>query len=82
MLDEPCSALDVKSIATVEAMLTRLKERCTIILVTHNIAQANRIADYAAFFNNGRLVEFGEKDRLFRCPRQEETQAFLSGIYG
>ncbi|WP_312158738.1 phosphate ABC transporter ATP-binding protein [Oscillibacter sp.] len=82
LLDEPCSALDVKSIEAIEAMLLKLRETYTIILVTHNIAQARRIADYTAFFNNGRLVEFGEKDALFLQPRQEETKAFLSGIYG
>ena len=82
LLDEPCSALDVKSIEAIEAMLLKLRETYTIILVTHNIAQARRIADYAAFFNNGRLVEFGEKDTLFLNPRQAETKAFLSGIYG
>jgi len=82
LLDEPCSALDVKSIEAIETMLLKLRETYTIILVTHNIAQARRIADYTAFFNNGRLVEFGEKDALFLQPRQEETKAFLSGIYG
>ena len=82
LLDEPCSALDVKSIEAIEAMLLKLRETYTIILVTHNIAQARRIADYTAFFNNGRLVEFGEKDALFLQPRQEETKAFLSGVYG
>lgn len=82
LLDEPCSALDVKSIANVEAMLLRLKERYTVILVTHNIAQASRIADYAAFFNSGKLVEFGAKDQLFNHPQKEETRDFLSGIYG
>ena len=82
LLDEPCSALDVKSIATIEAMLTKLKERYTIVLVTHNIAQARRIADYAAFFNGGRLVEAGEKAALFAHPQQEETAAFLCGVYG
>lgn len=82
LLDEPCSALDVKSIATIEAMLTALKERYTIVLVTHNIAQARRIADEVAFFNDGRLVETGEKELLFDHPQQEETRAFLSGVYG
>ncbi|WP_369282920.1 phosphate ABC transporter ATP-binding protein [Oscillibacter sp. GMB15532] len=82
LLDEPCSALDIRSIEAIEAMLLKLKETYTIILVTHNIAQARRIADYTAFFNNGRLVEFGEKGALFLQPRHEETKAFLSGVYG
>lgn len=82
LLDEPCSALDVRSIANVEAMLTCLKERYTIVLVTHNIAQARRIAEYAAFFNDGKLVEFGEKNQVFDHPQQEDTRAFLNGIYG
>lgn len=82
LLDEPCSALDVKSIATIEAMLTRLKARYTIVLVTHNIAQARRIADCAAFFNSGKLVEAGEKDVLFCNPVHDETRAFLAGVTG
>lgn len=68
MLDEPCSALDVKSSAVIEEMLTELKKQYTIVIVTHNIAQARRISDYGAFLLGGRLVEWGESDQLFGCP--------------
>ena len=78
LLDEPCSALDVKSSAVIEEMLTELKKRYTIVIVTHNIAQARRISDYGAFLLGGRLVEWGESDQLFGCPAQEEQRAFLA----
>ena len=82
LLDEPCSALDVKSSAVIEEMLVELKKHYTIVIVTHNIAQAKRIADDAAFFYEGRLVEFGSAKELFENPKEEETKSFLSGIYG
>ena len=82
LLDEPCSALDVVSTSAIEKMLTELKERYTIVIVTHNLAQARRIADYTAFLYNGRLIEWAPKEEFFSSPVQEETKAFLSGIYG
>ncbi len=82
LLDEPCSALDVRSTAVIEGMLARLKETYTIVIVTHNIAQAKRIADDAAFVFEGRLVEYGEAGKLFEHPQKEETKSFLEGIYG
>jgi len=82
LLDEPCSALDVKSSAVIEDMLMELKKTYTIVIVTHNIAQARRIADDAAFIFEGRLVEYGEAAGLFKEPKEEETRSFLDGIYG
>lgn len=82
LLDEPCSALDVKSSAVIEDMLTELKKSYTIVIVTHNIAQAKRIADDAAFIFEGRLVECGDAEKLFKEPKEEETKSFLAGIYG
>lgn len=82
LLDEPCSALDVKATAVIEAMLTELKTKYTIVIVTHNIAQARRISDYGVFLFGGQLIEAGESKELFECPKEEETRAFLSGIYG
>lgn len=82
LLDEPCSALDVKATAKVEETLLRLKESLAIIIVTHNIAQARRIADYAAFFNDGRLVEFTPAQELFERPAEEATRRFLAGAFG
>lgn len=82
LLDEPCSALDVKASAIIEDMLMKLKEHYTIVIVTHNIAQAKRIADDAAFFYEGHLVEHGTAKELFENPIEKETKSFLSGIYG
>lgn len=82
LLDEPCSALDVKSTAVIEEMLSELKKRYTIVIVTHNIAQARRISDYGAFLFGGKLVEAGPSESLFGSPKEEETKAFLDGIYG
>lgn len=80
LLDEPCAALDVRAIQTIEEMLLRLKNRYTIVVVTHNIAQARRIADTALFLFNGRLVEQGRK--LLIDPQEKEARAFLSGAFG
>ena len=82
LLDEPCSALDVKTSAVIEETLLGLKERYTIVIVTHNIAQARRIADDAAFFSEGRLVEYGKAETLFTAPEKEETRSFLTGVCG
>ena len=71
LLDEPCSALDVKSSSVIEKMLTQLKEKYTIVIVTHNIAQAR-----------GKLIEFAPVQQIFSQPKEEETKAFLEGIYG
>ena len=82
LLDEPCSALDVKASAVIEGMLLDLKARYTIVIVTHNIAQARRISDCAAYLYGGRLVEFGESPSFFSSPRQAQTREFLSGAIG
>ncbi|MBU5434095.1 phosphate ABC transporter ATP-binding protein [Pseudoflavonifractor sp. MSJ-37] len=82
LLDEPCSALDVKSIQVIESLLLRLREQYTIVIVTHNLAQARRIADQVVFLNDGRLVETGDGPSFFAAPQQEEARAFLSGEFG
>lgn len=82
LLDEPCSALDVKATAKVESTLTTLKERYSIVIVTHNIAQARRIADYAVFLNGGRLVESAPAQQFFENPAEEATRSFLAGAFG
>ena len=81
-MDEPTSALDPISTSRIEELTMELKERYTIVIVTHNIAQARRISDYAAFLFNGHLVEAGPARELLEQPREEETRAFLSGVYG
>lgn len=82
LLDEPCSALDIKATAVIEELLLELKKQYTIVLVTHNIAQAKRIADNVGFLHQGRLVEFNTRGQFFHHPQQQETQAFLDGVYG
>lgn len=82
LLDEPCSALDVKSTAIIETTLKRLKEKYSIIIVTHNIFQAKRISDYVAFMNNGEIVEFDTAENIFNNPKNKETKEFITGICG
>ena len=79
LLDEPCSALDVKASAKIEELLKNLKERYTIVIVPHNLAQATRIADDVAFFQNGRLVETNDVETFWKKPECEETKEFLKG---
>lgn len=82
LLDEPCSALDIKSTSIIEETLRKLKEHYTIIIVTHNIAQAKRISDKVVFLKDGRLMEEGEAGTFFNSPEHPETKDFLGGIYG
>ncbi len=71
LLDEPCSALDMKNTAAIEEMLVSLKEQYTIVAVTHNLAQAQRIADHVIFMHEGQVLEMTEKERFFREPKTE-----------
>lgn len=86
LLDEPCSALDVKASAKIEELLKNLKERYTIVIVTHNLAQAKRIADDVAFFQNGRRVEtkdaetFWEKAGVRRDERVFKGMSFIRSV--
>jgi phosphate transport system ATP-binding protein len=86
LMDEPCSALDPISSGIVEEMIQRLAGRYTIIIVTHNLAQARRIANYAAFFwmteRVGKLIEFGQCRPLFESPQHALTAAYVSGEMG
>jgi phosphate transport system ATP-binding protein len=82
MLDEPTSALDPITTARIEALMQELKEKYTIIWVPHNIQQAARMADYAAFFLQGELVEYGEGQSLFVNPKQKRTQEYITGRFG
>ena len=82
LLDEPCSALDVRSISVIEETLIKLKERYTIIIVTHNIAQAKRLSDKVVFLKDGHVVEEGNASEFFREPEEAETREFLRGTYG
>jgi len=82
LLDEPCSGLDPISTASIEETLNRLKKDYTIILVPHNIQQASRVADKAAFFLNGELVEEGSTYQIFTKPRDKRTEDYVTGKFG
>ncbi len=81
LLDEPCSALDVKSTQTIEALLLKLKEQYTIVIVTHNLFQARRIADECVFMLNGQVWEQNTTEALFVNPQKQETRDYLQGVY-
>jgi phosphate transport system ATP-binding protein len=82
LLDEPASALDPIATQKVEALLYELKSQLTIVIVTHNLQQAARISDRTAFFYMGRLVEADTTDRIFTRPREERTDAYITGRFG
>ena len=81
LLDEPCSALDVKSTQTIEELLLKLKEKYTIVIVTHNLFQARRIADECIFMLNGELWEQNSTEELFTNSLRRETKDYLQGVY-
>ncbi len=82
MLDEPCSALDVKATAVIEDMLKGMKNDYSIVIVTHNIAQAKRISDRVVVMFDGRLIEQDSAGDIFSAPKESITREFLEGIYG
>ena len=82
LLDEPTSALDPQSTAKIEELCLELKKSVSILIVTHNIAQAGRISDYTAFMYLGQLVEFGKTDQVFTVPSDKRTEAYLTGVFG
>ncbi|MCR4955789.1 MAG: phosphate ABC transporter ATP-binding protein [Lachnospiraceae bacterium] len=82
LLDEPCSALDVKNIEIIEKTLLSLKKNYTIVIVTHNMVQAKRISDRVIFMKDGKLVEEGETMEFFEHPKEEESKKFIGGVFG
>ena len=82
LLDEPTSALDPVSTGKIESMLLELKERYTMIIVTHNMSQASRISDKTAFFLDGNLIEFNDTKKIFMTPEKQETEDYISGRFG
>src|SRR5216683_561162 len=82
LLDEPCSALDPISTAKVEELLVRLKDSCTIVIVTHNMQQAARVSDFTAFLLVGEMVEFNPTPQLFTTPTDPRTEAYITGRFG
>lgn len=82
LMDEPCSALDPTATARIEQLITSLKENYTVIIVTHNMQQAARIADYTAFMYLGKLVEYDETTTLFENPHEQLTERYITGKFG
>lgn len=82
LMDEPTSALDPISTMKIEDLITKLKEKYTIIIVTHNMQQAARISDYTAFFLNGEIVEFAKTNDLFSMPQNKKTEDYITGRFG
>lgn len=82
LLDEPTSALDPISTAHIEELLTELKKSVTILMVTHNLHQASRTADYTAFMFLGDLIEFGESSKMFTNPKEQKTENYITGRFG
>ncbi|HYF78295.1 MAG TPA: phosphate ABC transporter ATP-binding protein PstB [Symbiobacteriaceae bacterium] len=82
LMDEPCSALDPISTAHVEELMSELKRDYTIVLVTHNMQQAARVADVTAFFLSGRLIEIGTTNLIFATPQDRRTEDYITGRFG
>jgi phosphate transport system ATP-binding protein len=82
LLDEPASALDPIATQKVEELVYELKRELTIVIVTHNLQQAARISDQTGFFYLGKLIEMGDTQRLFTSPREERTEAYITGRFG
>ena len=82
LMDEPASALDPIATSKIEELIFKLKEKYTIVIVTHNMQQAARVSDYTAFFYLGELIEFGETDQIFTRPRLKKTEDYVTGRFG
>ncbi len=82
LMDEPCSALDPIATTKIEELIHQLKQDYTIVIVTHNMQQAARVSDYTAFLYLGKLIEFGNTDKLFTTPEKKETEDYITGRFG
>jgi phosphate transport system ATP-binding protein len=82
LLDEPCSALDPRSTTIIEELIMKLRSEIAIVIVTHNLQQAYRVADRVAFMYLGDLVEYGEADQVFSAPKAKRTREYVSGGFG
>jgi phosphate transport system ATP-binding protein len=82
LLDEPCSALDPIATAKIEELLFTLKDTCTMVMVTHNMQQAARTAEFTGFFLLGKLIEFDKTETIFRNPGKKETEDYITGRFG
>lgn len=82
LMDEPCSALDPASTTRIEDLMLELKERYTIVIVTHNMQQAARASDFTAFLYEGALIEFGRTEEVFTRPKHKRTEDYVTGRFG
>lgn len=82
LMDEPTSALDPIATSKIEELMDSLKEKYTVVIVTHNMQQAGRISDYTAFFLNGEIIEFGKTQDVFYKPRDKRTEDYITGRFG
>ena len=82
LMDEPCSAIDPTSVQKVEDLMAELKDRITIVIVTHNMQQAARVSDHTAFFWLGRLIEHERTERIFTAPGEKLTEDYVTGRFG
>jgi phosphate transport system ATP-binding protein len=82
LMDEPSSALDPIATAKIEELIVELKQKYTIVIVTHNMQQAARVSDYTAFFYLGKLVEFDETRKIFTNPEKKQTEEYITGRFG
>ncbi|MCM2289411.1 MAG: ATP-binding cassette domain-containing protein, partial [Sulfuritalea sp.] len=82
LFDEPTSALDPIATASIEELITELKEKVTILIVTHNMQQAARISDFTAYMYLGEMVEFGVTDQIFIKPQKKATEDYITGRFG
>ena len=82
LMDEPASALDPISTGKIEDLIFQLKERYTIVIVTHNMQQAARVAEFTAFFLMGRLIEFDKTEKIFTTPNDKRTEDYITGRFG
>jgi phosphate transport system ATP-binding protein len=82
LLDEPCSALDPISTGKIEELMLDLKNRYSLIVVTHNMQQASRVSDYTAFFFMGNLIEYGQTEEIFIRPMRQQTEDYITGRFG
>jgi len=82
LFDEPCASLDPISTRRIEELIEKLKEKYTIVIVTHNMQQAARVSDYTAFFYIGELIEFDITEKIFTVPKDKRTEEYVTGKFG
>ena len=82
LMDEPCSALDPRSTARIEELILELRQKYTIVIVTHNMQQASRVSDYTGFLYEGKLIEFGLTTSMFTRPAKKHTEDYITGRFG